>query len=272
MYVTDPFRYFNPKTGEAPEFFNHMFSQIIERARALLDKRTQLQIRAAWKAIQWMSEDERIESQKWERLLREAESPAGQPIAYDPTSDSDTGRLMACREIIDVSDYKKFPNGSWPEYFAVLALAHTGLACDDEHRRKPRRRVEDADRYENHMRDIDGHWAIHAMEAITTAEWIKREELLLHSQSSLVLDEHKKRISLQARSAAIARHSKTDALKREFIKYRLSNSDLSAAAAARQFLESLVGERRRILAPTNAMRTLSNAWTAHLKEQSRSAG
>lgn len=271
MYLTDPFKHFNPKTGDVPQFFTHKFTIIAERARELLKARSKPQIRAAWEAIQWMSHDAKIQKLIWAQLTREAEAIDNDQFLRDNSvTYSDVACLIACRELLNVGDYKKFPNGTWPEYFAVLALAHIGLACADEHHNRKRKSFESEDIYENLLRDLEGHWAINAMEAITAAEWIKREELLQSTQSSRILDEHKKRTSLQASAAAIVRHSKSAALKADFIKFKLAHPDLSTAAVARRFIETLTGERRRILQPTNAVRTLTNAWTTYQKERSPS--
>lgn len=271
MYVTDPFKHFNPKTGDVPEFFSSKFQTIAERAREILKARSGPRIRAAWRAIQWMSEDDRIQKQIWEQLMQEAQAlDNGTPFQKRPAIRGDVSKLMACRELINIGDYRQFPGGTWPEYFAVLALAHIGIACDDEHHHRYKKKAHTRDRYENLMQELEGYWAIRAMEAVTTAEWIGREENILRSQSTRILNEHKKRISLQAKEAAIARHSKTAKLKDEFIQFKLAHPDVSAAEAARRFHTSLTGERRKILQPTNAVRTLTNAWTAFLKGRSSS--
>ncbi|WP_297359872.1 hypothetical protein, partial [Acidiferrobacter sp.] len=215
----------------------------------------------------WMSNDKRIQKLIWDQLERAVSRKTRVQVIN--LEINDTARLLACRELIDVGDYRQFPNGTWPEYFAVLALIHIGLACDDEHDRRRRKASFREEQWENTTQEAIAYWVFDAIEAITTAEWIQREDLLRVTQSLYIQAETTKHISLKAQSAAIARHAKTDTLKEEFIAYRLAHPKNSTAAVARQFLDSLDADRRRILAPTNAVRTLTSAWTAHRKKLDR---
>ena len=62
---------------------------------------------------------------------------------------------------------------------------------------------------------------------------------------------------------SIKRHSKINNLKRECYEYfcSLKESGISKRQAAHDFYESLPSERQRLLAPTNANRTLAEGIT-----------
>jgi len=63
----------------------------------------------------------------------------------------------------------------------------------------------------------------------------------------------------QQREAAYARHQLTDSLKQDCIRYWLQHQNYSNDQAAEKFYEGLPPERKKLLAETNAARTLSQA-------------
>lgn len=269
MYFTNPFRYFDPEKGPAPGHFSGAFEQIAGRARRILQSRNGAAILRAWAAIRWMFENGAVREKKWDNLVRMMENVESVEDDYgiDPALDSDVALLLACREHVTISDYENFPNGTWPEYFAVLALAFIGLASDDE--------VEFSKRSGGRQESRDmalcenlGYWAIDAMEALSVAESLQREEALIRSLPDRIETEHKRKTSLQAKKAAIARHADLYALKEDFVEFRMGHADVaSTSEVARRFLKSLPPERAKLLAPTNAVRTLCNTWTAYQKDR-----
>lgn len=63
----------------------------------------------------------------------------------------------------------------------------------------------------------------------------------------------------QQREAAYARHQLTDSLKQDCIRYWLQHQNYSNDEAAGKFYKALPPERKKLLAETNAARTLSQA-------------
>lgn len=178
--------------------------------------------------------------------------------------DSDVALLLATRHAIDITGYTDFPEGTWHEYFAVFALGHIGFATREDLEFQERTPLTEI---QSHCwSEILGYRAVDAMEAVVVAEWLKREASFTTTLEEQVGKHSQQRISLQAQRAAIARNKKTTQLKQEFLAFRKSASqDISVAESARRFLANLDINRQKLLTPTNAVRTLCEAWTAYQK-------
>src|SRR3569623_1217585 len=99
-------------------------------------------------------------------------------------------------------------------------------------------------------------YAVDAMEAVCMAECLQREP---SRQAAKIISE-------QNRKAALQRHVNTSELKRQLIEFFHTGTFKSMAEAARRFYDGLEEGKRKLLAPTNAIRTLTDALSAHLKQ------
>ena len=211
MYATNPFRYFRPKTGKVPLYYGDAFSNIALRARRILRNRSQKEIQAAWSALSWfLREHVRAEAALAVKAVEENK------LEYNNMS---LALLMTYRSRINIARYHDFPKGKWSEYFSVLALGYIGLAVDDEKYHTKRHIFGGEHRREIVIQECLTYWAISAMEAVTIAEALQREQKKVRASAKKVIE----KISFQKQKAAIKRHEKTNQLKAEFVEYYNNN-------------------------------------------------
>lgn len=165
----------------------------------------------------------------------------------DPTLYSLTATLFLCRDDAITLEIIGQSNINWPIWFAVLAKAFCLCAIREQRRFVEEVRNGANDISEWNLRRI-GDSMCNAVEAITYAE------RLMNADDSL-----REKVREFTKRAAVSRHAATNALKEEFSTYFGSKKFPSRAEAARKFYESLPADKKRLLKPTNAIRTLTES-------------
>ena len=258
------FENFDPKEGHCAEYFGSQYTDIVDRARKILEDRTREEIIAAAGLIDWITHQDTVE-----RALAEL-TPMAE--ALDRGEDDFEGppfppaqRLAYYLNMVNLDELEEFPNGSWAEYLAVLALALVADACEEQAYLKEERESEFDRVFWSQM----GYFAIEAIEAVTMAECFARSGRLPAPPSI----EHatKKRISQQAARAARRRFEPVNRLKQDFINWYRENEGNGAfhsrAQAADIFYRRLPEDTRRLLRPSNAVRTLTDALREALRHR-----
>jgi hypothetical protein len=147
---------------------------------------------------------------------------------------------------------------TWSQYFGFLALHHVYQAWFLE---RITDSVKPGDEFVQALPNTLANYAAEATEAVCLGEQLLRKE---REDAGI---EEKVRASIRQRNtkAAYKRHEKTSQLKQEFIEYYVSGEFPSQAEAARVFLRSIDDDKRTLLAPTNAERTLLDALRMSVK-------
>ncbi|MDP2962993.1 MAG: hypothetical protein Q8N54_09565 [Sulfurimicrobium sp.] len=273
------FKHFHPLKGLPPKALHFHGADIVMRGRELLKNRKLSEIKAAVNIVNWMIESadvrdkifrnleelaKRVDSQVADTKkvdVKEVKQPASKcadqfgPLTRN--NDSSIFALLLCKARHNISGYDDFPNATWHELFAVLALGLIEKACDDEkyYGSWPHDQLLDwlhEWRIETHV----SNWMIEAMDAVATAEGLAREIAIANQTREQTLDDTKKKLSLRNKAAAIQRHAKTtDAVLTLFDLYRAGNFK-SYRNAAQTFADKFP-DKVAHLAPTNRVRTLS---------------
>jgi len=125
--ILDSFNQFaplnQPITPDTPYAFQ--LEMIAIRAREILAGRTEQQIRDALDTLDWILVEGRA---LLEQTALEALSGPSDRDTYIMT---DTRALKRYMPSFDISGQSTFPNATWPDYFAIMALAYIGSALDE---------------------------------------------------------------------------------------------------------------------------------------------
>ena len=239
---------FDPQTDRLPW---ERFNQIADRARQILKDRSRQEIEYAALAVDWM--------------LSKGNS----------TNPSPAGAL---RTYVDIDLFgfdgvEDFRSATWPEFFAALALGLLEEAFLAWQHKTPYYEAgldseDDGAAFEktHYYNRFDAYeFVCEALDAVCMAESLLRESLVAQE----IQRKHKKKIELRNKKAAIAKHAPLNQLKKECIRWYLSGSFPSKREAARRFYESLPESRRKLLAPSNAIRTLTQAISDYEKGRLR---
>lgn len=262
------FSHFDPLNGEPPEYICSKAKIQLYQARKILKNRTNEEIYSGAEIISWLSSHDDISEHNWSELMYEANA-----LDNDEEYESETdiyscpyaNDLLLSMKILDISDYEEFNNATWPELFAILALGMIANGYENFNYRKEQYNQEAHDSY---AFKILGNSFIDATECIGIAKYIMNLDILRKEFKEDALSEIKEKQSLQGKEDSIKRHSKVNKLKRECYKYyySLKKSGISKRQAAHDFYEALPPERKRLLAPTNANRTLAEGITTFEKK------
>jgi hypothetical protein len=248
---------FDPKEGYYVEYFNTFFPDISDRARKLLNHRSRDEIKAAALIIDWLI-NEQCRERMFDALLKDATALDEGRFEESTWPTGPTKELLHCLDLIELDDKEDFPNATAAEFVAVLALCLAGLAYEAQENMKKKGFSGFQSRYWSQT----GSFAIEAMEAIVTAEFLTQGDRA-HQGAHLVEHAVKHKISLQASRAARKRFEPISRLKHEFINWYGEHIEAgkfhSRAQAAQQFYDSLPPDKKKLLTPSNAQRTLLDA-------------
>jgi len=248
-----PFVAFDPLTGTPSQIVAGRFGQIACRARKILSGRNRTEIVAAADTLSWLLLADTAQEINFVLLEREAEELDKGNCESRPLTLSDAQLLARVVEAVYLEDISEaVPNLTAPELYAVLALGLIDEATEWEQHYVRAGYAEEDPIYHVAL----APYAVDAMEAVCMAECLQREPS----------HEAVKIISERNRKAALQRHVHTSELKRQFIEFFLAGTFKSMAQAAGRFLDGLEEGKRKLLAPTNASRTLTDALSAHLKK------
>lgn len=251
---------FNPLSGDIAPLRIPIFTNIVFRARQLIRHRTIEQLEYALLSLNWMlTQINKTAINPIIQMLIELDARQGQGEEIgknDYTFPTEVNTLTRCMETFDIEGQELLPNVEWYEYFAILALAKVGLAFDFN-----------ADQTSNDPADEQfliyaAGFAVEAMEAIRSAEMHKEAEIVMTNLKTTISNDIKEKVSLRNKNASIKRHEKTYLLYRELETFYDAGGYKSYKEATQDFLKSIPDERVQHLAPTNRLRTLSEALSA----------
>lgn len=249
-----PFVAFDPLTGTPSQFVAGRFGQIACRARKILSGRNRSEIVSAADTLSWLLLAGAAQEINFDSLEREAKELDEEKSDSSPLTLSDAQLLARAVETVSLEDINEaVPNLNLAELYAVLALGLIDEAAEWEQHYMRAGYAQDDSIFPVAL----SPYAVDAMEAVCMAESVQGDVPRLQAA---------KIISGKSRNAALIRHQATNELKREFILFCRSGNFKSKADAARRFYDSLDEEKRRLLAPTNAIRTLKEALSAHNKQ------
>lgn len=269
------FHYFHPLKGTPPDEFNGQGEDIIQRARKILSKRSLKEIKAGADLLNYLFSESNLRDWELKRILNIAKKadalvrPKSQKKKVekqpnyvgrefiDYEGHSEVRKLFLFRNYFDLTGYKFFPNATWPEVFAILALTLIDKACDDD--QYYRGWVSDGPHDWLHHHRVSNHiawWMIDAVEAVALAEGLKEGQQNTNQQEQTI----KARISIRARSAAIAKHAKTAGAIRSLVEFgrqlQKAGKFKSKRNTVSSFLSSPQAHLANHLAASNRSRTL----------------
>ena len=266
------FNYFHALTGEPPNTLSWVGSDIVARARDLLQQRSYREIKAGLKAINWMLSSPAAIKENLKLLEREIcaadatsqETPSRkrkqqsktaryrEPVKRDLTSC--TYQLLRCADEVDIAGFPDFSNATWMELFAILSLGLIEKACDDEqyYGKWPHDKLSTDWLHYYRIETQAAMWLVEAMNAVSAAEGFKRQ---LAYGEQIQMQEKKKR-SVRLSNAAIARHSKTNdaviAIKELYLSEGFTNRRHAVSVFCTRYPDKV-----EHLKPLNRMRTLA---------------
>lgn len=175
MSLKDAFDSFSPLTSEIPPLAPQSFylELISIRARQLLNSRTEKQIVSALDVVSWMLDEGRVVQSK---QAVEQLSAAGKQDSYVHT---DAKALRLFMPLFDIKKQQAFPDATWAEYFAILALAQvaeiTSLTTAKAMRELP---VTDSNKLivEELVKSMRLDEILEATETISAAEFLAEEK------------------------------------------------------------------------------------------------
>jgi len=234
--------------GELPLFARFTFIYLVERARRLLDNSDLEKSKEKLDDLDWFPlilDPDRFIPDASEKL-REVE-----PHERDATQPSLVYHHMQDFEQDDLKGY------TWSEYFALMALncisqvwLYEALFANTDFKESE---------YVRYLQNALAHFTAEAAEAVTLGEQILERE---SGNVELLVS---KKFSERNSAAVQKHHEKITQLKQEFFTYYDTGDSPSQAAVVRKFLGELTNEKRKLLAPTNAERTLLGALRTYYK-------
>lgn len=250
------FEKFDPLEGEIPSEYNITFDYIVFMARKYLEGKTSGEIISIYERISKLYDETHASGAGINRLIEELEAKEkGLEHAIQPFTDSQN--LLECWNIYR-KENKVLDGVKWSEIFASQTLAFVSLSvldekeyefCEDEQ--------DDWDLYNASYKIAT--WGFDAMESLGYATMCYTIENHENNHSAVVEDLLNRKIKERNVKAITARHSKVNALKKEFLEYYSNGVFQSKADASRRFYEALPPEKKSLLVPTNAVRTLSQS-------------
>lgn len=236
--------------GELPEFGRFTFIYIVERARRLLSNCDPERSKDQLDELDWFPlilDPGRFIPEASETIR------AVEPGERDSTQPSLVYHHM---EEFDQADRKGF---AWSEYFALMSLNCISQVWLYEYmfRNAAFKGSEPTEAMLNTLVNL----AAEAAEAISLGEQLLEREKADNNVDLLV----NKKISERNSEVATNRHERITKLKQEFFTYYDTDDLPSQAVVARRFLNELTDDKRELLAPTNAERTLLESLRAHFR-------
>lgn len=249
-----PFVAFDPLTGTPPHFVAERFEQIAYRARKILSHRNRNEIIAAADTLSWLLLGDAVREIEFGLLTQLAKELDEEKDESSHLTLSDAQLLALVVETVPLEDINEaVPNLALAELYAVLALGLIDEAAEWQQHYMQAGYAEDDSIYLTTL----APYAVDAIEAVCMAESLQGD-ILAHYAAKIISDKNS--------GAGLKRHEATNELKREFILFYHANSFPSMAEAARRFYNGLDEGKRKRLTPTNATRTLTEALSAHLKQ------
>lgn len=220
------------------------FGVLVHRTRSLLHNRTPDQIRYALDAVNFI-----LENPKTDDTPNTAVTDTNSPFLAE--------RLQTCVPYYDIGKILEFPQATWTELFAVLALGLLGEAAQT-FRGWPT--AAPPSWYPSMALDLDPSVqdTLPPVDAYSFACFLAAVEALAYAQAQVRIPiEVKKRISLRAKSGGIARHAAAREIEEDFCRYYEAGTFRSVRTAATLFCKEREGIFD-VLDKGNAVRTLKD--------------
>jgi len=264
------FSHFDPLKGELPDYTCSKARAKVEEARYILRNRSNKEIYSGAEIISWLSQHEVVSEHNWSELLKDAKAlDNGEDYERDNIGSScyDAKNLLTGMVTLDISEYDEFKNATWPELFAIIALGKFADACENTNYRN---QFYDKDTNKILAYGYFGNASVDATECLCIAKNIMNQDKIRSEIEDDISNNIKKKQSLHGKEGSIKRHAKVNQLKRDCFEYfrSVKENKVSKRQAAHDFFESLPHERKYLLAPTNAVRTLAEGITYFEKRYS----
>lgn len=246
MIYPGAFHFFDPQKGQFPHLFSGHFQYIAEKARIILEKRSNEEIENAFKTIIRIINIGRSHSfDDWiDKTDGEEQDFYEKPVFY----------LKQQIDSFNISQKEPIKNATWQEYFAILALALIGHAKTIEKVKHPHwGRTQKENDELNH--DLIANCLADAFEAVDFAQ------SLIDSEKDL-----KKEMKALSKRATDARYNKNREIKNQFVSFWKTGKHTIRFKAAADFYHNLSESHKRILSRhLNVDRAIRNLLT-HLRD------
>lgn len=237
------FNKFNPLSGKIPELFYEQCFYIISKAKPYINKRNPKELNFAISTINHF-----LINSELSYFESKSEEFKNTPVAtYFITP---TILLNRSINLFDIDNQDDFPNATWPEYFAITALALISEVNN----------LSNESNRDNLIYDYAGKYITEAMELVCWAERIYAKDFIDGTPS----EQAKKLLSDSNQKAAITRRQNELEYKQKYIEFYLSGTWKSYADCLRAFLDSPVNQPPKTI--RNHDRVLKEALTAYIKK------
>jgi len=263
MWATLNFSNFDPLDGEIDysEFcWGDETGRVIFRARAVLENVSKEDIDEAISLIDWMVSQVESTDNQLERRQREIANRDEITEIFMERMKRFCCSVIQIKELEDEYDLCSLQGNQtwkWSQLYALYTLNIIGDAV--ERAIIINRDYKGATYFGRSLANYVSYYLFEAYEMLAIAERKCVEENI----TDYVEKQTRSKISMRNQSAAIQRHAPVRKLKDEFITWYRENERegffKSKTQAATKFFDNCSEEKRKLLAPTNAVRTLLDA-------------
>ena len=205
------FNKFNPQSDKVPELFYEQCFYIISKAKSYINKRKPNELNYAISTINYLFDKK---TKEFENLTE---------AAYITTP---TILLNHSIQLFDINNQSDFPNATWPEYFAITALA---LISEINN-------LSNESNRDNSIYDYAGKCIVDAMELICWADRLTDKSSNDEFKQVSVENEVIKRLSDKNQIAAIQGWEEVNEFKFKYFDFIPSRQWKSFAESRRIFL------------------------------------
>jgi hypothetical protein len=236
------FNKFNLESGKIPKIFYEKCFYIISKAKPYIKKRNSKELKYAFSTINYLLNNSELNY--FELKTKESENIPAATYFITPTI-----LLNHSIKLFDINNQSNFKNATWPEYFAISALA---LIAEIDHLSNYPKELIDYEYAAKCLAD--------AMECICWAERIESNDF----KSSTPSEQAQIILSEKNQQAAIMRRQNEYEYKQQYIAFYLSGTWKTYAECLRAFLDSAANQPPATI--RNHDRVLKEALTAYIKQ------
>lgn len=265
------FEYFNLESLESTRDTGlaHIEDRILFRVKRLLSSRTKKEIDELVLIIDAIVSDFFDSTKALDRIIADTEGgPSLECRINEDAHGITAAEYLSMMAGVDLSDLSHTLHPNWNEVFSLLALNLVGeAAAEDAYQQSKNNNNEYKQSYlrGNHA----AHYLFDACEILHIAERLTESPGFVSAGVDAVAG---RQISIRNGLAAKRKHAPIQKIKDMFIKWFLEHSNdgtfKSRSDAARKFYSNLEADLRKLMAPTNAERTLKDALREFEKSKS----
>jgi hypothetical protein len=264
MQYYPSFNFNYPLNKRTPKWFPKQSKEILKEVNSILKYRTKEEIEYAFLTINWIRERTNIELSTNINHFKGDEG-----LEFNPdfgnyrrkTNCSPSKHLKRELKTIDITGQKHFPNATFSEYLAVLALALISELFNELNFSDSKTTKDKKDREIEDLKTA-GSILIDAKEAIGLSEKFSK----FPPQKEIVEKEANKLISLRHQENAIKGNLAKRKIGDSFLRFRQSKEFPSDISAINQFMETLPDQQKNTL-PKDYKRFFRNKIRAHRKDK-----